>query len=269
MPQIIVLKANGEKEYFDIVKVAKSLQRSGASKQDIKTVLQQLIPKLYNNISTHEIYKIVHSLLYKNTNTQGVASKYNLKKAIFDLGPSGYPFEKFLAGIFNSMGYTTKTNIIAKGKCVSHEIDVIANKGSQNIYIEAKFHGRQGFKTNIKTALYVFARYLDIAETHKNVEYYLITNTKVTNEVIKYSLCSGLKVISWDYPNNNSLRNLVDKSNLHPITILASIPEITKKHLLNNGVIFYEDLKNNKSLISQKEYNSAISEYEKMYNKII
>ena len=265
MPSIKVLKANGEVENFDIAKVAHSLKRSGANNEQVKAVLKQLYPKLYNNISTKEIYQTVFSLLYKNTETKGVASKYNLKKAIFDLGPSGYPFEKFLSGVYKSMGYKTTTNNVIKGKCVSHEVDVIAENENEKLFIEAKFHGKQGFKTNIKTALYVFARYLDILDTNKNAKFLLVTNTKITHEVIKYSLCTGLKVISWDYPLGNSLRNMVDKSKLHPITILSSISFASKQRLLSNGVVFYEDLKANTNLISEHEYTEAIREYNAMY----
>ena len=266
MPNISVIKANGDKEIFDITKVAKSLQRSGASKNEIKEVLKLLIPRLYNNISTKEIYSIVYSLLNTELKHHGLAGKYNLKKAIFDLGPSGYPFEKFMAGIFATQGFVTSTNFIAKGKCVSHEIDVVLKKDNKTTYMEAKFHKRQGFKVNIKTALYVFARYLDIAEANKDIDFYLVTNTKVTHEVIKYSMCTGLKLITWDYPNNGmSLRSLIDKSNLHPITILSSLPQITKNYLLREGVVFYEDLIKNQDKLSATEYKNAVEEFEKIH----
>ena len=45
-----------------------------------------------------------------------------------DLGPTGYPFEDYVAEILKTEGYQTQVRQVLEGNCVSHEIDVIAQK---------------------------------------------------------------------------------------------------------------------------------------------
>ena len=47
------------------------------------------------------------------------------------LGPTGYPFEDFIAKLLQADGYETKVRQILKGECITHEIDVIAEKNNK------------------------------------------------------------------------------------------------------------------------------------------
>ena len=268
--KIFVKKASGEIEPFNPEKVINSLKRVGANKSEIKEVLKVLYKNLYPKITTKEIYAIVFNTL-RGLNKKGgtVANKYSLKKAIAQLGPTGYPFEKFFAGLLTELKFKTQTNVIIPGKCVNHEIDILAKKNNKTIFIEAKFHKKQGYKTDIKTALYVYARYLDLKEINgKNTEMWLITNTKVTEEVKKFSRCRKFKVVSWDYPSGFSLREIIDKSHLHPITALASLDSFTKENLLNNGVVFCKDIKRSQNMFrNQRLYNKALEEAQSLCGK--
>lgn len=258
---ITIIKANGEKEQFKLEKVVTSLKRSGATRGEIKGVVEQLIPQLQDNMTTSQIYSIVFSLLHQRE-AKGVAGRYSLKKAIFDLGPTGYPFEQYLAGLFEEMGYETKTNQIIQGGCIEHEMDIVCKRGDEEIFVESKFHANQGYKTNIKTALYVWGRFLDITNARDNTpKPWLMTNTKLTTEVIKYAKCVGMHVVSWNYPNGGSLREIVDKSSLHPITSLRTLDSFTKENLLRSGVVFCKDIKNHPDLFKNKDiYNKVLEE---------
>lgn len=70
----------------------------------------------------------------KERNEQALAIRYDLKRALMELGPSGYPFEKLISDLLRKFGYRTKTNLTLQGKCVSHEIDVIAEKDGKKIH---------------------------------------------------------------------------------------------------------------------------------------
>jgi len=70
----------------------------------------------------------------------------------------------------------------------------------------------------------------------------LITNTKVTSEVKTYALCIGMRVTAWDYPQGESLNELIDRSGLHPITSLNSLTSEKKKGLIERGIVFCKDL---------------------------
>jgi hypothetical protein len=256
---VTVIKANGEKEKFNLEKVVTSLKRVGASNGEIKQVIEKLAPKLYENITTSEIYSIVFSELHTKDRTKRIANRYSLKKAIFDLGPTGYPFEQFIAGLLEEQGYTCQTNKIVSGGCVEHEMDIVATRGSDELLIEAKFHANQGYKTKIQTALYVWGRYLDISNAAQNTpKPWLITNTKITSQVKQYAKCVGMHVVSWNYPHGQSLRDMVDKSNLHPITCLKSLDNFTKENLLKAGAVFIKDLKDHEELFKNKEVHRKI-----------
>lgn len=239
---IRVLKASGEYEPFSKEKVITSLERAGADKKIIDEVMNKLEPKLYDGIPTQKIYSHVFSFLKKFQ--MPLASKYNLKRAIMQLGPSGYPFERFIAGILEHKGYKTKVGMILEGKCIEHEIDITASIDSKNYIIECKFHNHPGTRSDIKVALYTYARYLDISEL-KNQKFgkaWLITNTKVTSEVKKYAKCIDLKVTSWNYPLKESLNQIIDSSGLHPLTCLNSLTKGEKRRLLEMGLVFCRDL---------------------------
>lgn len=236
---INVIKATGEIEPFSEEKVISSLLRAGASRQLAENIVTQTKPSLYQNIPTFEIYSTVMKILKKEQ--RPIAEKYNLKKAIMDLGPTGYPFEKFVAAVLQATNHQVATNKIVQGKCVSHEIDVVA-QNKDKFMIECKFHGLPGGRTDIKVALYTYARFLDVREKGGFDIPWLITNTKLTQEVKTYALCMGMRVTAWDYPEGDSLNEMIDKSGLYPITASTTLPEQKKLELLGKDVVFTRDL---------------------------
>jgi hypothetical protein len=237
---INVKKASGEIETFSEEKVRSSLQRAGANDDLINQIVNQIKLQLYEGIPTRKIYRQIFALLKKEN--LPIWQKYNLKEAIMALGPSGYPFEKFVAGILAHYDYQTQINQIIQGKCVSHEIDIVVQKDNQRLMVECKFHNRAGLKTDIKVALYTYARYLDVSQNAQFTGAWLITNTKVTSEAVDYARCVGLKITSWDYPDEASLRLLINKSGLHPITCLNNLSPAELNRLLQEGTVFCHDL---------------------------
>lgn len=258
---IEIVKRSGEREPFSEEKVRRSLTRSGASKVVEDKVIEKLEKKLYQGITTAEIYQLVLGWLKQEKAL--LASKYNLKQAIVDLGPTGYPFELFLARLLESFGFQTKTSQILPGECVQHEVDVIAKTDSFDYLkqvnqpacylIECKFHGKLGVKVALKTALYVWGRVCDLQKTPINIfgrkEYFtqglLATNSKLTSEAIKYCQCTHLAALSWDYPKGNSLPDLVSKSRKHPLTCLTDLSARDKQLLFSEGLVFCQDLLDN------------------------
>ncbi len=243
-----VLKASGEYEEFSPEKVQASLKRAGVDEKTREAILKRLKTKLFDGISTKEIYSLVFGWLKEKK--APLASRYNLKRAIMELGPSGYPFEHFVAGVLANNGYQTLVGREVKGRCVTHEIDVFAQKNGRLSMIECKFHHKPGVKTNVKTALYVYARFLDIKDSlvlvfgqkRKIDKAWLVTNTKLTTRAIAYCQCVGLRAVGWDFPSSFGLRALVEKSNLHPLTCLSSLSNQEKQRFLAEGIVFCRDL---------------------------
>jgi hypothetical protein len=160
MGPIYVVKADGTKELFDVEKLERSLKKAGASTRSVQDILEHIKSHLTNEISTHDLYKHAFELLHKEE--KPIALKYSLKRAIMELGPSGFPFEDFVAEIFRQKGYTAETGKIVRGFCVEHEVDVVAWNDEKLIMVEAKFHNELGVKSDLKIALYVKARFDDL-----------------------------------------------------------------------------------------------------------
>lgn len=248
---INVVKASGDLEVFNEDKLRKSISRAGVPQSLQDETLNHIKSRLRDNIPTSEIYSHILEFLGKSDSPYLIA-KYSLKKAIMDLGPTGFPFEKFISRILAGQGYQVKTDVIISGVCVAHEVDVVAEKEDSKIMIECKFHNKLGNRTDIKVALYVMARYQDLTAGFLNRsnamrfnQVWLVTNTKCSQEVIVYAKCMGMKIVSWGYPENGNLQDLVEKQKLHPITCLNNINSAQKKILLDNNIILAKDLFDN------------------------
>jgi Holliday junction resolvase len=246
--ELKVLKHSGEYEPYSERKVRESLTRAGADEELIDTIVARVRGELYDGISTREIYHHVFELLRELQSS--LVSSYSLKRAIMELGPSGFPFERFLAGVLEAHGYTVAVDQTVQGKCVDHQIDVIARKGRRHFLVEAKFHNQPGIKSDIKDALYTYARFLDVREAWVEIaghrghlhQAWLITNTKVTSKVREYARCAGMRITSWDYPSRASLRGMVEESGLLPLTCLQSLTPEDKTRLLEEGFLFCREL---------------------------
>lgn len=248
---ISVLKANGEKVPFDADKIRQSLLRVKTNAALIKKIIGAVNDEIYDGIPTSKLYQIVFNKLKKLKKLQrGIAGKFNLKRAIMDLGPTGYPFEKFIAGLWQAEGFKTKTGILIKGFCVNHEVDVVAEKDNLHFFMECKFHSSRGNYCHVKNALYVYARFLDIERKLKDElihsdkihKMWLVTNTRLTTDAINYGTCAGLNLLSWDFPHGNGLRERIDRTGLHPITCLTSLSLKEKRQLLDKDVVLCRDL---------------------------
>lgn len=239
---IYVVKKNGEREPFSEQKVIRAMTRIGLEQSLQDEVLEEVKKRLHQNIETYEIYS--HICDYLNTNDQKASLKYNLKQAIFDLGPTGFPFERYIQRIFDSLGYTTKVGEIMQGACVTHEIDLQIEKDGKKEIMEAKFHNQQGVKTDVQVLLYTYARFLDVQEANSVEGVWIVTNTKLTLDAGNYARCKGVKIIGWNYPEKNNLQDYVEKPEMYPITILKSLSKQEKESLLAGNIILCSDLLN-------------------------
>lgn len=244
--ELVIIKSSGEKMIFSTKKLEKSLLKSGASKTIVDHIVEQVSNEVYDGISTKEIYNRAYAMLRQKKPV--LASRYKLKKAIYELGPTGFPFEKFIAAIMQFSGYQKQTNTIVEGNCVDHEIDVIALKNNHQIFIECKFHGEPGRKCDVKVPLYINSRFNDIKKRQKVDgkvdEGWVLTNTRFTKDALKYGNCIGLYLLSWDYPKGDSLKERIDRLGLYPITVSTIMSKREKQFLLSRDVVLCRQLMN-------------------------
>jgi hypothetical protein len=248
-----IIKANGVETSYLPEKIVRSLERTGASKEVIQKVLAETEKELFDGIHTKTIYKIVFRNLKKIN--RSIAHKYHLKNAIMELGPTGFPFEKFISILLEAEGFQTVIDQIVPGRCIKHEVDIVSQKDSERFLMECKFHSLAGTTCGVKDALYVYARFLDIEKTwidkprlpKKFHQGWLVTNTRFSPDAEKYGRCVGLGLLSWNYPKGSSLRERIDKKGLYPITCLSSLSKREKALLLEKNIVLCHSLHKNPS----------------------
>ena len=252
---VTITKADGTREAFKVEKLRRSLRRAGARPDEVNSVVEEIRDVLYEGISTQEIYRRAFALLRKQSEMVA-ASRYSLRRALFGLGPTGFPFETFLGRLFAAEGYTTQVGSIIEGRCAAHEIDLAAYTADHSFVAEAKFHSRPGNKTDLQVAMYSYARLLDLtdvricADDHCRIsEFWLITNTKFTSSAEEYARCVGVPLLSWTYPRRNNLHDRIQRSGLYPITVLSDLSSAQSAALIERGAIICSDLLEHEHLI--------------------
>jgi hypothetical protein len=253
--EIFITKASGEKSMYSENKIRASLQRVGATDEQIDFIIKEISTKLYEGIPTKKIYQLAFKLL--KDGSRHIAARYHLKQAIMELGPSGYPFEKYIAEILNIQGFKTKVGEIIQGNCVTHEIDVLAEKGNNYFMIECKYHNLSGVFCDVKIPLYIHSRFKDVEQQwlklpeHKSLIHqgWVVTNTRFSSDAIQYGTCIGLNLVGWDYPIKGSLKDQIDTLGLYPITCLTTLTRTEKQRLLDKKIVLCSEILNNEELL--------------------
>lgn len=252
-----VTKRNGEIEPFNKDKFVESLSKSGFSEDEINLAYENVKDSFHEGITTDEIYRKTLEVLKKTEEFEPIV-KYSLKRAVMELGPSGFPFEELVSRIYQEKGYKTENGLMIPGKCIEHEVDVVAYNKDELILIEAKFHNDQNTKSDTKVALYVKARFDDLkdsvfeidGESRVITKFILLTNTGFTNNAKKYAKCTGtFEMISWTYPKRNGLLKMIEDEKIHPITSIPELSKAQKDSLIKLGCIYCKDLKNNNNFL--------------------
>jgi len=126
MTNSYVINSRGEKELFSFKKVYRSARRVGASKTLAQKIAETIKKEVYPGIETRKIFGRVKSMLHRTT--PQAALKFNLKEGMRKLGPTGFPFEKYIGEILASNGFEVKFNEHITGYCATYEIDFLAKK---------------------------------------------------------------------------------------------------------------------------------------------
>jgi hypothetical protein len=268
--ELYITKASGERSLYDRQKLIRSMVRSGASVQTAEHVAADIERDIEQGMSTRKIYQRAFKLLRQNS--VKIATQYNLKHAMMLLGPSGYPFELFVGELFRAEGYEVKVGQMLRGKCVQHEVDVVAFRENYLVMCECKFRNQPGSKTDVKVALYVHSRFNDLRneiEPHAedflksmefgpfggngNVSGYnpdrpismqgcIVTNAKFTEDAVQYGNCSNMFLIGWDHEGPDSLLGMIRRTKRVPVTVLKSITHNEITRIIGKGIVICRDL---------------------------
>ena len=252
-----IIKHSGDIVEYDPEKLKNSLLKSGAGELVVKDILNQLEQSIFEGMSTKQIYKLAFGLLKKASNSH--AARYNLRQALQLLGPAGFFFEKYIARLFEAEKYDTQINLILQGQCVSHEIDVVIRKSNTVAMVECKFHASREAVTDVKVPMYILSRFNDLkekkfllfAEKQSISECWIVTNNRFSSDAIRFGNCSGLHMLSWDFPLDFNLRTKIDSNHLYPVTCMTTLSLTEKDKLLILDVILVKEIINNSQCLEK------------------
>ncbi len=252
-----IVKADGTIEPFDGAKLQNSLERAGATERVAERIRHTIEISISPMAESTEIYKRAFQMLRHDNRPS--AARYSLRRALFEFGPSGHPFEDFVAELFRAEGWEVSDRQMIQGKCVSHEVDIYAQRNGECLAGELKYHNNPGYKTDVKVALYVKARLDDIwaatppgENTKPHVDHgFLITNTKFTRDAIQFATCSGINLLGWSYPHEGNLYDRIVAAGLYPITALTLIKKAEKRLLIDKGIVTCAGIRENRDALRE------------------
>ncbi|MDB5195245.1 MAG: hypothetical protein JWO84_429 [Parcubacteria group bacterium] len=249
-----IVKTDGTTEAFDGMKLEWSLRRAGATTHTAERIRHTIEASISAGAPTQEIYKRAFQMLRHDA--RPAAARYSLRRALFEFGPSGHPFENYVSELFKKEGWSVEYRRVIPGKCVSHEVDVYATRNGEYLAAELKYHNDPGYKTDVKTALYVKARFDDIwqcdpkHDEHCPVDHgFLITNTKFTRDAVQFATCSGIQLLGWSYPAEGSLYDRIVATGLYPVTALTMLKKTEKRLLIDQGIVTCDQVRENRDVL--------------------
>ncbi len=235
-----IIKSDGKSANFDDRKLVRAMRRARVDDGVAKSLIEEISKMIRPGTSTQEIHtRALHML--EQRDPVG-AARFNLKHAMLALGPSGYPFEHYFAQIMKAYGWSTQVGATVPGRCIEHEVDIYAHRGGEKRAVEAKYHNRAGGKTDVKTALYVHARHLDLTANDENIVGALVTNTSFTQDAILYGECVGMKMKGWNYPKDEGLAKYIEQKELYPITVFSHLKQHAVSKLTKDGIVMANQL---------------------------
>ena len=242
-----IRKETGEKEPFNKRKLCISLKKAGAPAGLAEEVCERVAGELPPGATTSRIFRT--ALRYLTKENPAAAARYSVKRGIAELGPAGFLFEKFVETILRAKGYATRRNVFMRGKCIRHEIDILAKKDSEHVLVEAKYHNTPSLKTHVDVVMYADARLVDIEKERRTKErrevphiMWLFTNTRFSGQAVRYARCRRIRLTGWNYPKGEGLEDLVHRHGLYPVTALPSVDRAAREMFAKHNMMLVQDI---------------------------
>lgn len=271
-----IVKVDGSVEVFDGEKLEASLRKAGATDAAAARIRHTIESTMGATAASSDIFRRSFQMLRQEG--RPVAARYSLRRALFEFGPSGHPFEDFVAELFKKEGWTVEGRQIIEGKCVPHEVDVYAHRNGEYLAAELKYHNSPGYKTDVKIALYVKARFDDIWQCEAGKvcpvdQGLLVTNTKFTKHAIDYATCAGFGLLGWSYPYQGNLYDRIVATGLYPITVLTTLKKAEKRLLIDQGIVTADQVRSHRDALRAaglpaERIGSVIAEVETLLSGV-
>lgn len=263
-----IIKSTGERQEFDGAKIRRTCLRAKASPELTEKIVKEITAEAREGMRTADLYRRVMELLAKSA--PGAALRYDLRNAIFRLGPAGFEFEKYIARVLQAYGFKTELPPILQGACTTHEVDISAAKDGRKMMMECKLRQSQEIFISIKDTMSTWARFLDLVDG-ANIgtcphfdEVWLITNSRFSHDSIQYGHCKNMVMLSWDHPKERPLPAWIEQKGLYPVTVLKSLPPPAFPRLAAENIILLKDFLDLDVIEVSKKTGLSASQIDKL-----
>jgi hypothetical protein len=218
----------GNKKEYAPEKIIDSVKRAGFSQQEAGKIEEQVRERVEDGMRSRDLYRIVYDVM--TDFNEAKALRYRLREAIGSLKPERHEFEQYICTVLAMEGFDTawSPRPLPQGACSTHEIDVVAEQDDITFAVECKHHFHYHRLTGMQVPMVQWAVLDDLQAGHEagvpnavDVDrMWVIVNTKLSQHAKDYAECKGIRMTAWDYPDDNSLRQIVERNRAYPITIL-------------------------------------------------
>ena len=241
-----VIKADGRRERFNRAKVIRTCRKLGASRRMADEVASRIEEEVYDGISTRKILDLIHD--YVAELKPAVKHRVDLRTAISRMRPKP-DFELFVRTLLEQHGFSVGSERRVRGRCIEYEVDAVASKDGETLFVEVKHHYKPHTKTTLPVCLETKAKLDDLRagfEDGLNESWFdkalVVCNTKFTQHARRYSECVGIEHIGWNTPKKTSLERLIESSRLYPVALLRDLDQPTLSALSDQGVVLLREL---------------------------
>ena len=243
---ILVTKADGAKQFFDREKIVKTCLRMGADKRTAYEVAERVERRLYDGISTAKILQLI--FLFMRRGQTNVSRFYDLRKGLSLMAPKP-EFEVFIQILLAHNGFEVNSNQILAGHCGEHEVDAIVKKDGVTYFVEAKHHFAYHALTGLDESRIARALLEDVTEAYdlgkisqRIDRAMIVTNTKYSEHAVRYGRCRNILQIGWNTPADLSLQNMVEQTNLYPLSCLRDLKKDIRNQLVDSGIVVLKQI---------------------------
>lgn len=243
---VMVVKWDGRSEEFDPLKIVRTLTRMGAPQGVAEEIAEDLGDRIEEGMTTKEIYEMAVGEL--EAHKEIVEFRLDLRDGLARIG-SGLHFEEYVRLLLEEYGYKVTGNIVVQGACVTHEVDGIAERDGETLYVEMKHHSVLERYTPFEVTLAAKAKLDDLKEGCEkglndcNFDRALIvTNTRLTKHAQRYAECVGIEHFGWNTPRGRGLDWFIEEKKLYPVTILRSLTEVERDQIYARKILTLKQL---------------------------
>jgi hypothetical protein len=246
MGMVHVTKYDGSTEPFDRGKLVATARRLGAPHDVAERVVSRVERRVYEGIPTRELLRMVRRYLtrYQPDTTQ----RHDLRTAI-SLLRSKPDWERYVQLLLGAHGYAVTPNRRVRGRCVTNELDAIAQRAGEHRLIEVKHHVAPHTRTSLDVVREVWAIFEDVREGYEAglnampvTEAVIVTNTRFSKAATTYAECRGVGRICWKGPPGCSLEAMIEEKRFYPLTLLRGLRRDDADALGDVGVVTLHQL---------------------------